>query len=103
FPTNPVADIVLGQFNLIYNSANFPDPRKLNSPQGVAIDASATPNRIYVADAYNSRVLGWKDVTAFTNGSAADLVIGQPDPYSTACNSDTSGGNPTDDDLCNPY
>src|SRR5208282_6053886 len=103
FPTNPIADIVLGQFNLKYNSANFAGPRKVNSPQGVAIDASATPNRIYVADAYNSRVLGWKDVTAFTNGSAADLVIGQPDPYLTACNSDTSGGNPTDDDLCNPY
>ncbi|MGA8792471.1 hypothetical protein [Candidatus Binatus sp.] len=98
-----IADLVLGQANFTYNAPNFPDAQKLNSPQGVAIDASTTPNRLYVADVQNSRVLGWKDVTAFTNGAPADLVIGQPDPYSTACNSDTGGGNPTDDDLCNPY
>ena len=103
FATNPIADVALGQANLTYNAANFPDAQKLDSPQGVAIDASTTPNRLYVADVQNSRVLGWKDVTAFTNGASADLVIGQPDPYSTACNSDTGGGNPTDDDLCNPY
>jgi len=98
-----IADLVLGQGNFTYNLANAADAHKLNSPQGVAIDLSTTPNRLYVADVQNSRVLGWKDVTAFINGSPADLVIGQPDFYSTACNSDTGGGNPTDDDLCNPY
>ena len=101
--TNTTADVVLGQPDFMHNPPTSPTRANLIHPQGVTIDASGTPNRLYVADANNSRVLGWKDVTAFTNGAPADLVIGQPDPYSTACNSDTGGGNPTDDDLCNPY
>src|SRR5208283_5824456 len=38
---------------------------------------------IYVADTLNNRVLAWKNATTFTNGQAADLVIGQPDQYTT--------------------
>ena len=45
----------------------------------MAIDTSATPNRLYVADDDNNRVLGWNDAASFANGAAADLVIGQPD------------------------
>ena len=100
---NTTADVELGQPDFLHNLENFPDQSSLNYPSAVTIDASTTPNRLYVADQNNSRVLGWKDVTAFNNGAPADLVIGQPDFYSTACNYDTGGGNPTaNDDLCYP-
>src|SRR6202023_1989192 len=52
----------------------------------VAIDTSVIPNRLYVADAGNNRVLGWRDVTAIANDSPADLVMGQPDFVSSTCN-----------------
>ena len=87
--------MVLGQANFTYNLADFPSARKLNSPQGVAIDASGN---LYVADVENSRVLGWNSAMAFANGSPADLVIGQPDFYSTTCNSSGISAS----SLCNP-
>jgi len=79
------AQLVLGQSN--FNS-NFPDypPSSLVRPGGVAIDKSVTPNRIYVSDDANNRVLGWRDVTALTNGASADLVLGQPDFFSNGAN-----------------
>jgi sugar lactone lactonase YvrE len=107
FATNPIADVALGQHDFLHNQPNFPDQSSLDNPFAVTIDtsgdASGAKTHLYVADLSNSRVLGWNDVTAFTNGASADLVIGQPDPYTIACNSDTDGGNPTGDDLCNPY
>src|SRR5260221_10595817 len=73
------ADRVLGQFDFSHKIANLVDAKGFNGLGSVAIDASATPNRLYVVDGANNRVLGYKDVTTFTNGGAADLVIGQPD------------------------
>src|SRR5208282_2079126 len=58
----------------------------LDSPVTVAIDTSVTPNRVYVSDYNNNRVLGWNDVATLTNGETADLVIGQPDFTSSAPN-----------------
>src|SRR5208282_3850236 len=98
---NITADVVLGQPDFLHNQPNFPDQSSLNNPSAVTIDASGmpfTPTHLYVADESNSRVLGWNDVTAFTNGAPADLVIGQPDPYSIACNSGGTSGS----SLCNP-
>jgi len=69
----------------------------LNNPQGVALDASGD---LYVADYGNNRVLEYN--TPLTN-TTADLVFGQALSFTTAkCNNDTSGGNPTADDLCDP-
>ncbi len=95
FAVGDIADVVLGQANFTYNLADFPSARKLNSPQGVAIDASGN---LYVADVENSRVLGWNSAMAFANGSPANLVIGQPDFYSTSCNSSGISAS----SLCNP-
>ena len=81
-----VADRVLGQFDFSNNAPNLIDAPGLKGPFSVAIDASVTPNRLYVADSLNSRVLGYKDVTTFINGGAADLVIGQPDFISGIAN-----------------
>ncbi|MGD1027263.1 choice-of-anchor D domain-containing protein [Candidatus Binatus soli] len=72
------------------------DAKGLSSPDAVAIDASATPNRVYVADENNNRVLGWTDADSFTNGAPADLVIGQPDFISSNCNATGAGS------LCKP-
>ncbi len=67
-----IADRVLGQ-----TSFNTTDPgsglSNLYSPRGVAVDPMT--GRIYVADAGNSRVLGWSSATAFTLGDPATIVI----------------------------
>jgi DNA-binding beta-propeller fold protein YncE len=90
------ADVVLGQLDFSHNLPNLIDGRGLNLPSSVAIDTSAVPNRLYVADAGNNRVLGYEDVTSFVNGSAADLVIGQPDFLSNNCGLGAKG-------LCSPF
>jgi sugar lactone lactonase YvrE len=76
-----VADRVLGQIDLLHIQANFVDGRGFNTPMGVAVDRSVSPNRVYVADAGNQRVLGWSDVEAFLARRPADLVLGQKDVY----------------------
>ena len=53
------SDAVLGQLDFTHNVPNLVDGKGLNFPQSVAIDSSATPNRVYVADEDNNRVLGW--------------------------------------------
>ena len=73
------ADGVLGQLGFATSAVNMMNAEGLNLPAAVAIDTSATPNRVYVADEQNSRVLAWRDAASFTNGAPADLVIGQPD------------------------
>ncbi len=75
---NTTANLVLGQVDFTHNGANIVDGRGLNAPAAVVIDHSVTPNRIYVADYSNNRVLGWSSDANFANGKAADLVIGQP-------------------------
>jgi len=80
-----VADGVLGQLDFTHNVPNLVDGKGLNLPEAVAIDSSATTDRVFVADADNNRVLGWADADSFTNGAPADLVIGQPDFLSSNC------------------
>src|SRR5262245_22395080 len=92
------ADRVLGQLAFPYNGANLVDARGVSVPRGVVIDRSVVPNRLYVADTGNNRVLAWADVTAFVNGNPAALVIGQPDFFSSSCN--TGGISATS--LCAP-
>jgi sugar lactone lactonase YvrE len=70
----------LGQIDFIHGDVNFPGARGLYNPFAATIDSSG---HLYIAD-WN-RVLGWANASAFRNGQPADLVIGQPDFYSTAC------------------
>ena len=86
-----IADRELGQPDFFRGTANLVTPRSLNTapfilPNGVAIDQSTIPNRVYVADFNNNRVLGWASVAALVNAKPADIVIGQPDFFSNACN-----------------
>jgi sugar lactone lactonase YvrE len=104
-PPNTAADLVLGQPDLTHSGPNMTKSDGLYSPFGIAIDRSVTPNRLYVADMLNSRVLGWNSVPAFTNGQAANIVIGQPDFFSWGCNRslpEASIPAPTANSLCQP-
>jgi len=71
-----VADRVLGQPG--FTTSDAPAPPTASSlfwPQGIAIAPDS--GRLYVADGRNNRVLSWPSAAAFTNGAAADLVLGQ--------------------------
>jgi uncharacterized protein (TIGR03437 family) len=72
-----------GNANLPNYNPNLVEGRELDGPTGLALDNSASPPTIYVADTVNNRVLAWKNATGFANGAAADLVIGQPDFLTT--------------------
>jgi len=98
--SNSTADLVLGQDDFTHNAANLVDGQGLNFPQAVTIDTSVTPNRIYVADEENNRVLGWRNAASFANAAPADLVIGQPDFLSSLCNG--TNGTVSADSLCDP-
>ncbi len=101
------ADQVLGQGVFTLNAENFVDGAGFNfsndsqiveftEADGIVVDTNATPQHLYIADAQNSRILGWNNADSFANGQAADLVIGQPDMYHYYCNAAGS------DTLCTP-
>ncbi|HEY0094243.1 MAG TPA: hypothetical protein VGB96_07965, partial [Archangium sp.] len=60
-PLDNVGDVFLGQAAANLNSINLLDGRGLNAPEGLALDTSVSPPRVYVADTANSRVLAWAD------------------------------------------
>jgi hypothetical protein len=97
-----VPDQVLGQKNFGIANVNFVDGRSLEGPDAVAIDVSANPNHLYILDASNNRVLGWKSLSEFTGNQPADLVVGQPDFFGTGCNQVQTLGSftPTAQTLC---
>ena len=105
-PPNTDAVLALGQSALNRNGVNGAKAAGLYWPAAAAVDVSATPNRLYVADTNNSRVLAWHSVPAFVNGAPADLVIGQSDLLSAGCNQNRTdaAGNPlaAADTLCLP-
>ncbi len=83
-PSRTVGQPTLQQSGTITEVApNLVEGRELFFPEAVAIDNSATPPILYVADTLNNRVLAWKNITAFQTGAFADLVIGQRDLFTT--------------------
>ncbi len=72
---SPSAYRALGQPNLQQNGVNMVAGGTLNSPTGIAIDASG---HLFVADTANHRVLAWENAATFQNGATAALVLGQP-------------------------
>jgi len=99
FSGNATADRVLGQNGFANFAPGFVDSRGLHDPSSIAVDRGSTPNRLYVADYDNHRVLGWKNARNFKKGTPADLVIGQVDYTSAACN---RGGTASERTLCLP-
>ncbi|MBX3011013.1 MAG: NHL repeat-containing protein [Caldilineaceae bacterium] len=74
-PPDAVADRVLGQTGFTSNGSGL-TASTMNGPAGVAL---APNDRLFVVDYGQNRVLSWPSAAAFTNGAAADLVLGQPD------------------------
>jgi uncharacterized protein (TIGR03437 family) len=80
---------VLGQDLLTLNAPNLVEGREFNMSTGevgIAVDLSASPPHLYVADPGNNRVLGYYDSRNINAGVKADLVIGQPDFQQTLVN-----------------
>ncbi len=107
------ADVILGQPDFSQITPNEVVSNRLFNPGGVYVDQSVQPNRVYVYDGGNSRVLGLSHlgicqagVNAGQNctmdsdcpGSIcpiqetrpADVVLGQPSFNTSACNGDSS-------------
>ena len=84
-PSRIFGQAVLQQSGLLTAIApNLVEGREFDAPQGIAIDTSATPPILYVADTGNNRVLAWKNAFGFSQGDPADKVIGQRDFLTTA-------------------
>lgn len=75
-PADTIADRVLGQPNFVSAAAGG-TASMLDHPSDVLADPVS--GRLWVADSANHRVLSWASAKDFTNGQAADLVLGQPD------------------------
>ena len=100
-PGDTTADAVLGQADFAAGTVNAgggPTATSLNEPRGLSIDRVS--GRLFVADSMNHRVLSWPNAAAFTNGQAADIVLGQPDFTSNSINQ--GGANPTAKTLNTP-
>src|ERR1017187_3744209 len=103
---------VLGQDRFNTNSINLIEGREFYfySPvrggaadAAVAMDSTGDTPHLYVSDPYNNRVLGFRDVRKLLPGSAADIVIGQPDLSTAVCNYPTGDIlQPTQSSLCRP-
>jgi uncharacterized protein (TIGR03437 family) len=103
---------VLGQDRFNTNSINLIEGREfffagsLGTDAAVVMDSTGDTPHLYVSDPYNNRVLGFRDVRKLIPGSAADIVIGQPDLDTAVCNyhppGDSNLGQPTQSNLCRP-
>jgi hypothetical protein len=99
FPTRDgqPADVVLGQASFTTNAVATTQTG-LSEPSAV----TSTGLQLLVADSQNNRVLVWNQLPT-TNGTAADLVLGQPG-FTSAHTYDptTIGGNPSARSLQQP-
>jgi uncharacterized protein (TIGR03437 family) len=88
---------VVGQDALTLNAPNLLEGRELNfsagGDAGIAVDLAANPPRLYIADTYNNRILGYKDLRNIQAGAKADIVIGQPDFQQARINYPSSNSN----------
>jgi uncharacterized protein (TIGR03437 family) len=77
---------------------NLVEGRELYSPGGIAMDTGATPPILYVADTANNRVLGWNYTDSLGKPASgafppADIILGQPDRYTTMAGNAQSNSN----------
>ncbi|MCE9616382.1 MAG: NHL repeat-containing protein [Lentisphaerae bacterium] len=90
-PEAYIADRVVGKLRFDQPYANQPTERRMNNPVGVGVHRGSTPNRLWVSDIGNSRVLGYADTQTITNGTPATLVLGQPTLTNGEVNAGLSG------------
>ena len=104
------ADRVLGQPNFTQAANNNPQVGEEQvgrsnaaniSTGGLRHDGDRPPYRAASSwrTTTSSRVMSWPSVSAFHNAQPADVILGQPDEFTTTCN--TGGVSATS--LCGPY
>jgi len=97
---------VQGQIGMSYRSINLVEGREMYLNNGTSslaggagnvllggaavIDRNSNPPRLYVADTFNNRILGYVDARRVKPGDAADLIIGQLNEFETRINSPTA-------------
>lgn len=91
FGASAAATRVLGQPAFNFNAPNIVEGRELflfngftsgtnlSEGGGIALDNQSNPPRLYVADTYNNRILGYRDARRVRPNDPADIVIGQND------------------------
>ena len=85
FQVSGTASRVIGQLDFPFSAVNLIEGHEFNFAfasgyyGAVAMDSSVVPARLYVADTFNHRILGFSNFAALRNGDFPDLVIGQPD------------------------
>lgn len=107
------ADVILGQPDFSQITFNEVVSNRLFNPGGVYVDRSIQPNRVYVYDAGNNRVLGLSHLGTCVAGEnagqgcttdsdcpgsiceideerSADIVLGQPSFNTSTCNGDSA-------------
>jgi uncharacterized protein (TIGR03437 family) len=84
---------LLGQQQYSELAANYIEGREFQfsnftgaADAGIALDNTANPPHMYVADTYNNRILCFVDYRSVKTGSTADFVIGQPDLFHSTVN-----------------
>jgi sugar lactone lactonase YvrE len=90
-PASIIADRLLGKSLFVDSSVNVPSANRMNNPQTVAVDRSRSPNRLWVADLGNNRVLGFSATDNLLSNRAADIVLGQTSFASGATNAGING------------
>lgn len=117
--SNATATRVLGQTNFNLSGSNLVEGNGLflfNSTSsganliadfsdgaGVVLDTRTNPPRLYVADTFNNRVLGYRDARNVRPGDRADIVIGQADFNRVMINAPQNVSTiPTDQGLYRP-
>jgi len=88
----PSAAVVLGQKGSSYNSPNSIQGKEFYfgsngaGDAGIVVDTSSSPPHLYISDPNNHRVLGFADARKVGPGVGADIVIGEPDMFTSVCN-----------------
>ncbi|HNP89026.1 MAG TPA: DNRLRE domain-containing protein [Candidatus Woesebacteria bacterium] len=119
-----IPDIIFGKAGFGEIVPNQVTGNRVFLPAGITVDRGTSPNRIYVWDSGNSRILGFTSLGTCESGANtgrpctnnldcpssvcqinstknADLVFGQPDLFHAACNGDsTIKANPSAATLC---
>lgn len=115
FGPTAAATRVLGQTAFNFTAPNIVEGRELflfsgfssqtnlSDGGGIAIDNRSTPPRLYIADTYNNRILGYRDARRVRPNDPADIVIGQSDLTRVLINAPQNNVEvPTDSGLFRP-
>jgi sugar lactone lactonase YvrE len=69
--------VLIGQPDEEALHPNRLDGLGFDSPKDVALDRSVSPNRLWIADSFNNRLLGYKNTKLLTIDSHPDALLGQ--------------------------